>query len=505
MTINDAKQMTFLMKPYKLTITLLALSILSACQKDYLNVDPIDRYVYYNFPQNESQVEQAVVACYRKVFPIVNSQLWIWGDLLSDNTSFRYNPTDRGGITIEQLDEFIATSDNPNFNGLYQESFEGVQRSNYVLQNLGKVSFVVPETKTIREAEARFFRAWHYFNLVRVYGDMPIVTEVLTEPDPNTATRFPRRPVAEVYSQVIVPDVQFAVEKLPKTTTQKGRLTQGAALMLLAKAYMTQKRFAEALPLLQTTLGLGYTLNANYVDNFDPLKKNGPESIFEVQADPLLGYSFTFMNQFTPWGTGTTIWPGNSNSRGGLNQPTADLNNAYENTDRRKAVVIGSTGTGANTILYLKKYLYWDVANRANPVNFPIYRYADALLMLAECLNEASFPNAQAFTLLNQVRTRAGLPAKTQANTVKALAVDTQADFRLAIEQERRLELAGEAHRWFDLVRTDRAQAVMTAHGTAEKALKATVDRSAYSTIRPIQAIPFREIQQFGYTQNAGW
>jgi starch-binding outer membrane protein, SusD/RagB family len=188
-----------------------------------------------------------------------------------------------------------------------------------------------------------------------------------------------------------------------------------------------------------------------------------------------------------------------------LNQPTADLNNAYETGDKRKAVTIGSTGTGAATILYMKKFLYWDPANKANPVNFPVYRYADALLMLAECLNEASFPNAQAFTLLNQVRSRAGLPAKSQANTVAALSVDSQAAFRLAIEQERQVELASEGHRWFDLVRTDRAVPVMTAHGVREKALKTTVDRAAYTNIRILQAIPFREVQQFGYAQNPGW
>jgi starch-binding outer membrane protein, SusD/RagB family len=493
------------MKPYKLTIAVLVLSLLSACQKDYLDVDPIDRYVYYNFPQNESQVEQAVVACYRKAQSIANNHLWIWGDFVSDNTSFRYNPSDRGGFALEQIDEFVATSDNGNFNGLYQESFEGIERSNYALQNLGTITFANPDTKAVKEAEARFFRAWHYFNLVRIYGDMPIITEILTEPDPNIATRFPRRAVVDVYAQMILPDAQFALSNLPKTTTQRGRLTQGAAIMLLAKIQMTQKKFADAVTTLQPLLGQGYALNANYVDNFDPAKKNGPESIFEIQADPLLGYSFTFMNSWTPWGTGTTIWPGGSNSRGGLNQPTADLNNAYDAADRRKAVVIGSTGTGANTILFMRKFLYWDVANRANPVNWPVYRYADALLMLAECLNETSFPNAQAFTLLNQVRTRAGLPAKTQANTVKALSVDSQADFRLAIEQERRLELAGEGHRWFDLLRTDRATAVMTAHGTAERVLKTTVDPNSYKNIRAVQAIPFREIQQFGYPQNPGW
>ncbi|MFN4144892.1 MAG: RagB/SusD family nutrient uptake outer membrane protein [Runella sp.] len=484
-----------------------SLLCVSACQSDYLDVDPIDRYVYYNFPQNESQVEQAVVACYRKVFPIVNSHSWVWGEFLSDNTSFRYNPGDRGGFALEQIDEFVATGDNTNFNGYYQESFEGIGRSNYVLQNLAAIPFANPATKEVREAEVRFFRAWHYFNLVRTYGDVPIITEVITEPDANVATKYPRRPVAEVYQQIILPDAEYAATKLPKTTTaaERGRLTQGAALMLLAEVKMTLRRFNDAAANLQTLLTLGYSLNANYADCFDPTKKNNAESIYEIQADPALGYSFGFMSQWTPWGTGTTIWPGGANSRGGLNQPTNDLNNAYEANDRRKAVTIGSTGTGASTILFMRKFLYWDAANRANPVNFPVYRYADALLMLAECLNEAGFPNAQAFSLLNQVRTRAGLPAKTQNNPVAVLAVNSQADFRLAIEQERRVELAGENHRWYDLVRTNRAEAVMKAHGENEKRTKTTVDRNAYNQIRVIQAIPLREVQQFGYPQNQGW
>jgi hypothetical protein len=495
------------MKTSTLRLLLLLSALTLGCRKDYLNVDPIDRYVFYNFPQNESQVDQAVVAGYRQLFTITNNHLWVWGDYLSDNTSFRYNPTDRGGVPIEQVDEFVATADNGTFNGLYQDSFEGIERANYVLQSLAEIPFQSDSTRQLREAEVRFFRAWHYFNLVRVYGDVPLVTEVLTTPDPATAQNFPRVPVAQVYEQLILPDVQMALSRLPVTVpvAQRGRLTQGAARMLLAKALMTQKRFADAVPVLQPLLTQGYALNAVYANNFNPATKNGPESILEVQAEPALGYSFGFMGQWTPWGTGTTIWPGGSNSRGGLNQPTADLNNAYETGDVRKAVTIGSTGTGANTILYLKKFLYWDAANRANPVNFPIYRYADALLMLAECLNETGYPNTQAFTLLNQVRTRAGLPAKTPTNAVPALAVPTQAAFRLAIEQERRVELAGEAHRWFDLVRTDRAETVMRAHGVTEKALKATVDRNAYQNIRTVQAIPFREVQQFGYPQNPGW
>lgn len=498
------------MKKFILYIVLSVLVIsLHSCKKDYLNLDPIDRYTYYNFPTNESQVNQAVVGNYRKLHAIYNGHMWIWGDMLSDNTSFRYNPNDRGGIAIEEIDEFVALQDNGNFNGLYQESYDGIQRVNYVLQSIDDIFFASDSVKRIRKAEVRFFRAWHYFNLVRIYGDVPVILSADVDPQRigNPSSIYPRVSVAQVYSEVIERDAQFAIDSLPQTVpaSERGRLTKSAARMLLAKVYMTQKKFSEAIPLLQTLTSSGFSLNASYANNFNPATKNGPESIFEVQSDPLLGYSFTFMNQWTPWGTGTTIWPGGSNSRGGLNQPTASLNNAYEANDNRKAVTIGSSGTGPATILFMRKFLYWDATQRANPSNFVVYRHADALLMLAECLNEQGFPSAQAFTLLNQVRTRAGLPNKTQGNASAALAVNTQAAFRDAIERERRVEFAGECHRWFDLVRTDRAVAVMTAHGAAEKAIKTTLNANAYNNIRTLMAIPFREVTQFGYPQNAGW
>lgn len=494
------------MKKYSITGCFIFLLILaSGCKKNFLDLDPVDRYTYYNFPTNESQVEQAVAGAYRKLVPIVNGHLWVWGEYLSDNTSFRYNPNDRGGTPIEEVDEFVAVSDNGTFNGMYEESFDGIQRSNYILQNIDAISFSSDSVKRIRKAEARFLRAWHYFNLVRIYGDMPILTRVVDDPKlgGNPLEEFPRRPVVEVYTSLIEPDAQFAVDSLPSTipSSQTGRLTSSAARMLLAKVLMTQKRFDQALVVLQPLTSAGFGLNPIYANNFNPATKNGVESIFEVQADPILGYSFGFMSSWTPWGTGTNIWPGGSNSRGGLNQPTASLNNAYEPNDSRKAVTIGVF----NNILYLNKFRYWDPVQRANPSNFVIYRYADALLMMAECLNESGFPNSQAFTFLNAVRNRAGLPPKTEGNSDPLLDISSQEAFRLAIEQERRVELAGENHRWFDLLRTDRAIDVMTAHGLEEKAIKSHVNATGYTNIRTIMAIPNREVLQFGYPQNPGW
>lgn len=503
------------MRLNKITIACAALLITAAsCKKDLLNQDPVDRYSYYNFPTNESQVEQAVVGAYRQVFAVYNGYMWVFGDMLSDNTSFRYNPNDRGGLETEKLDEHVASAAEGNIGNMYRESYEGINRSNYTLQNLATIFFVSDSIKAIREAEVKFLRAFHYFNLVRLYGDVPIIKEVIINPDPNIAITRPRRPVQQVYDSVIFPDVLDAIAKLPLTVPatvtndQRGRLTKGAARMLLAKIYMTQKRFSDALSVLNTIISSGlYSLSPVYANNFNPATKNGPESIFEIQTfnAPRVGYTFTFMPTWTPWGTQSRIWPLGSNSRGGLNQPTADLNNAYEANDQRKAVTIGVDGAGANTILFMRKFLYFDAATKLNPVNWPVYRYADALLMQAECLNEIGFGNAQAFTALNAVRARAGLPAKTQGNTNPALAVNTQQEFRLAVEKERQVELAGEAHRWFDLVRTDRAVSVMTAHGVREKALKPNLDPNAYTNIRTLLAIPFREIQQFGYPQNPGW
>jgi starch-binding outer membrane protein, SusD/RagB family len=500
------------MKSFKIFFLLTGLIIAIGCEKDYLDVDPIDRYVYYNYLENEGQVEQALVGCYRKSFPIVNNYLWQFGDLISDNTSFYYNPTDRGGASLEQVDEFVSTADNSAYNGMYQESFEGIQRANYVLQGLENVKYVSDSVKNMRVGEAQFFRAWHYFNLVQLYGDQPIIKKVIT--NPNESRVQERSPVVDVYSQIVVPDALSAIEKLPKTvaTTQKGRLTKGAALMLLSKVYMTQKKFTEAIPLLEQIKTLGYSLRTNYVENFDPTKKNGSESIYEIQAGDNSGYSFGFGGSWAPWGSGSVVWPGGSNSRGGMNQPTKDLDLAYDNNDTlRKNTTIGryiKPGVGTNpadTILYMKKFLYWDATLRGNQCNFPIYRYADALLMLAECQNETGFPNAQAFANLNEVRKRANVGLKTQGNPKPELAINNQSEFRLAIEKERQLELAGEGHRWFDLIRTGRAEEVLMSHGTREKLIKKTLDKSAYSKIRLILPIPFREIQQFGFAQNPGW
>jgi hypothetical protein len=498
------------MKIKKICLILVVAVSITSCRKDFLDLDPVQSYSYYNFLQNEGQCEQAVTACYRQLIPIYSSYMWVWGDMLSDNTSFRFNPSDRGGLETEKLDEFVAQSGESTIANTYRDFYEGITRSNYVLDNISRIQYNSDSIKNIRIGEAKFFRAFHYFNLVRLFGDVPIVLKVLTEPDANTAQVYPRKPVSEVYSQVIIPDALDAIAKLPITVpvAQKGRLVRAAAQMLLGKVYLTQNDFGAALN--QFNAIAGYSLNSSYGNNFNPVTKNGVESIFEIQTFPVPssagGYSFGFMSQWAPWGTGATFWTV-SNSRGGLNQPTNSLNAAYETGDVRKAVTIQSAIISGMPVLGLKKFAYPNAANnQLNDAQWPVYRYAETVLSISECLNETTaFPNSTAFSLLNSIRLRAGLPFKTNGNANPALNVDTKEKFRLAIEQERRVEFAGEAHRWFDLLRTNRVDAVMTAHGAQEATLKTTLNAGAYQNIKKLIAIPFREIQQFGYPQNSGW
>jgi hypothetical protein len=277
--------------------------------------------------------------------------------------------------------------------------------------------------------------------------------------------------------------------------------------MLLAKALMTQGKFAAALPVLQEVTKYGYSLNANYVDNFSPSRKNGPESIFELQSG-VIGFNIGMAGIFAPHGSGITIWGGGAGSTGGVNQPTDDLINAYENADsiRRKVVIGIWKKSPTEDIPYMAKFNYFDAALNGNAANFPIYRYGDALLMLAECQNETGDLDG-ALSNLNLVRARANIPAKTKGNPLPAYAVNNQAEARLAIEKERQVELAGEGHRWFDLVRTNRAQQILKEHGVREKAAKKEyVPVEAYDKIRTLMPFPQRELNEFkNFTQTPGW
>ena len=491
-------------------IAIIAITLFFAsCSEKFLDLTPDNAGSASNFFQTKDQFIQAVNAAYAPLggqpstssaqppTGIYTGPLWILTELRSDNGSYQQNTADRSGVNREEIDEFRETDQNVNLQNFYTPSYLGISRCNIVLEKLGAATFD-QATKDRLEGEVLFLRAFYYFNLVRVFGDVPLILKVVTTPEEafETAAKVAE---AQIYTQIVA-DFKAAIAKLPakQAAADLGHATLGAAKAMLAKVYLTQKNFAEATAILKTVeADGGYALNANYADNFK--KKNGAESIFEIQyAEGAGGKSSNFAYSFAPYNAGTIVtgFALLTGSGSGWNIPTQDLIDSYETGDKRLAASINQTfkDAASKVIPYVQKYTNPPYLERFNTWdNFPVTRLADVLLMQAEALNEAGFPNAEAFTLLNRVRTRAGLAAKTADNADAKLKVATQADFRAAIAQERRVELAFENHRWFDLVRTGQAESVLKAHAVKERALKTYLLPAAYATINLKYAFPYRE------------
>lgn len=485
------------MKPIKITYILTCLMLmLCACQKDYLDANPEHEQNANNFFQSKEDFIQAVNGAYVPLRVIFTNSFWQLGEMRSDNTSFQYNVGDRSGFGREQIDQFLELDDNPFVYSFFENSFIGIGRCNVVLDRFApeKINDDVAAQHVL--GQATFLRAFYYFNLVQLFGEVPLVLHEVSSTD-DAFSSAARRPVNELY-EAILQDAMTAVENLPENYQQDsdlGRVTSVSARMLLAKLFMVQQQFDRAMEQLNIILQSDRSLNADYADNFNPLRKNAVESIFEVQyLEGPYNMSSNFMYTFAPYNGGTDItgfglYPG---AESGWNIPTTDMLNAYEEGDLRRAKSINTSFTDPVTqqmVPYVIKYRSPHAIRYQMNENFPVYRFADAMLMAAECLNELGYAgNGQAFALLNDVRARAGLAAHT------AQDLATQEAFREAVWHERMVELAFENHRWLDLLRTGRVETVMRAHATREKAAKNYIPAAAFEDIRLLFQYPRREI-----------
>lgn len=491
-------------------ISTLAISIASGCKKDFLNQTPEATIVGDNFFKTETDIKQAVNGAYSSLIGMGLTSYWLFGEMRSDNTTYQYNGTDRGLEQREFVDEFLSSATAPPIQQYWQENYTAIAHSNDVLDHVGKIS-MSDAAKNQYTGEAELLRAFHYFNLVRQFGGVPI--RITATQSPGDARSKGRATEADVYKQIVA-DLTDAASKLPAkyTGADIGRVTQGTALTLLGKVYLTQKNYADALTALRKVTALGYTMLPDYKSVFDPANKNNSESIFEIQyLGSQNGLSSNFLYQFAPWTSGSTVTgdPGtNLGSGNGYNIPTQDMIDAYESGDIRKDASLSLSfkdPTSGKVVPYVTKYNHGFVDRGKTNDDFPILRYPDVLLMIAECLNEQGFAaGGEAFNLLNQVRTRAHLPAKTAGNTNPALNVSTQAAFRDAIFQERRVEFAFENHRWYDLLRTGKAVEVMNAHGLRQMAQFSTIPAGSYkvTTNKLLLPIPQREVTLDNLTQN---
>jgi len=491
------------------TILLFFSIMVTSCKKDFLEQTPEAGLTGANYWASESDLKQGVVGAYRSLRDLGLFSFWLFGEMRSDNTTFQYNAPQRGQENREFVDQFLVISTNTLIQDFWQQSYSGIARCNDVLGNESRIT-MSDQSRNQAIGEVKVLRAYHYFNLVRQFGGVPL--RLQTVQSPGQAGSTGRATADAVYDQIIA-DLTDAATKLPAVygSADKGRVTSGTANAILGEVHLTRKNYAEALNALRKVTG--YSLLPSYASIFQPANKNNAESVFEIQylgSDNTL--SSNFMYQFAPFNSGTTVTndPGtNLSFSSGWNTPTNDMIAAYETGDLRKSVSLseGFTQNGTFTrVPYITKYNQGFVQPGQTNVNFPLIRYADVMLEIAECLNEQSFvANGEAFNLLNEVRRRAGLSPKTSGNANPALNISSQQAFRDAVAQERKVELAFENHRWYDLVRTGTAVDVMNAHGRREVAIAPTQYPAGSYVVTPnkiLLPIPQREITLDNLTQN---
>ena len=440
------------------------ITMLLACSDDFVDVDSFDEDSE-NFFNSEEDYQSALIAAYDLLqASYINVML---GEIASDNTlAGGESATDVPGI--QEIDDMVHTPVNQQLRDMWGWMFSGVNRANYILEFQDKTDF---PGKEIVLAEATFLRAYYYFELVKWFGDVPLaVDQRLLFGDQNIVDRTP---VVEVYAQ-IEQDLQFAADNLPAVQAETGRVTQGAAQSLLGKVYLYQDKFQEAATVLELVIDSGtYDLLADYATMFENDNENNIESVFEVQYTDIEGAGFGCLQ--CSEGNVAVGFNGIRNYSGPLfesgfsfNVPTQEAFDAFEIGDLRRDIAILDINAWAaansdvsfvegfeHTGFYNRKYiarqgdLNTGDANLTNPNNYRAIRFADVLLMAAEANNRGNIDDAKALEYLNRVRNRAGL---ADANGTGVVLTD-------AIYQERRVELVGEGHHFFDLVRTGRAAA----------------------------------------------
>lgn len=453
---------------------LAGLLLTAGCQ-DYLDVTPKSSLVEDSYFATTAEVETGVLNIYNTLQDVPASEIQL-SELRADNLAPNNFEGDWAAI-----ENFSETSSSEFVTTFWRTSYYVIGRANVVLKYLDNVTDA--DKKARFEGEARFARALMLFNLVRLYGDVPLPLSTV-ETDNTEALR--RRPVADVYAQILT-DLQTAEGLLPVTweAAGTGRATKGAARALLAKVQVTRGDYAAAKTTLETLLAAGtYQLLPSYASVFASGNELNKEIIFAIRYKTASngegqGFSYDFSKD------------GATRGLKGL----TDLQALFVPADAERRNT-SLTGTGATA--YVNKFP--DAANtgarRDAGTDWIVLRYGEVQLLYAEVLNQLTGPTPATLAPLNAIRKRAGVPEYTVAT------LPTKAAFQDALEKERRLELAFENYRWYDLLRWNKAIEAMTAHFQAVGRANVTVP--AYRLLYPI---PQREIDVSKglITQNPGY
>ncbi|MEK6152432.1 RagB/SusD family nutrient uptake outer membrane protein [Flavobacteriaceae bacterium 3-367] len=429
---------------YTLLMVVVLLGLFS-CENE-LDIVPITEKASTNFFSNEQELESAVQGVYAQLQEDGLYGLYLIGvGEISGEDSFEEIAANDGG-RFGQLDDFSTNAGNELVGDIWKESYRGIQRANTVLNRITDIEYTTPALKTNRIGEMKFVRALLYFNLVRLYGDVPLVTTETESPFDFFGQG--RTPLAEVYAQIEA-DLNDAIQDLPADKAS-GKPARGAAQALLGSVLLTRGNFSGALTNFEAVVNSNsYALAATTSEIFGVANEGNSEILFEVQfasgfnVDGVLEGS-PAGSQFRPSGT-------TANAKG-HNLPTQAFIDSFEAGDTRLGDYV-DVDLGANPFYFSTKYEVSPTGADDGGSDHLIIRYADVILKYAESLNENG-QTAEAVVQLNAIRARAGLAGTTAT---------TQAEVRAAIRLERRFEFIGEGQRWFDLKRYGTAVSVMNA------------------------------------------
>lgn len=539
-----------------LTYSALALAALSLSScNDWLTEETPGTTKVSEFFTSLSTAEAVVNAAYVPMtweFGTTYYPEWYFGDIVSDD-ALKGGQDINDGADLRELENFKANSDNEILLQYYRAQWQGIQRANLAIDEIPTTRIETEGTEAEQQAkyrdrylgEAYFLRGFYYFRLARMFGGMPLIAYVIKSSNQWAQTRS----TMDETLNFAIEDFKRAENLLWKkdkySNEELGRATKGAAQAMLLKANLyradylrnagneteAQKYFAEAAKWGKEVIqSRQYSLWPNYLDNFRLANENGRESVFEIQYTEEA--TSDYGGEGYTRGTMTTILQRSRSSAfgeagWGYNRPTQNLYNEYEADDaRRDETILVPTDEQIETpaqeiycgdrMLNRKYAMYNDGTNGGiyklahatrSPKNNIQIRYADVLLMYAEaCCESGDLPSAK--SALKEVRDRAGLSQFPYTAVIQGQTVtfnDNQEDLRKAIRHERRVELAMEGHRWFDLTRWGIAKETMDTYMAGEteeaKELYGTFQKGKHELF----PIPSKEIDLSGIEQNPNW
>jgi hypothetical protein len=472
------------MKNLKIIYILFISCIAISCSDSFVEVDAEaeNSEAFFN---TEKDYQDALVAAYD--YLQATSRFVQWAEVASDNT-LAGGEAATDTPALQQIDDMIHSQVGQFGGGTLGEMmswmYEAVNRCNYIMEFQGNLDF---PSKTSVLAQTRFLRAYYNFILVTWWGDMPLSIDKRIQ----FGDQIDRAPASEIYA-LIEDDLIFAAANLPYVQSETGRVTKGAAQALLGKAYLYQDKFPEAATVLEDLINEGphrLLTTAEYPDLFERYNENNIESVFEIQYSDVDGGSFECFpcleGNYTSYFNGPRGFVDSEDffdAGYSFNVPTQDAVDAFEEGDIRLEYSIldinkyiedhpGSsydatagyeqTGYFNRKIMARKGDLNNGDAALTNPDNYRAIRFADVLLMAAEALNRGNISDSRARDYLNEVRNRATLGDLTTSGT----------NLTNDIWKERRVELVGEGHRFFDLVRTGKAAGTIPGFQTGKNEL----------------------------------